>query len=927
MHNSRTLSVGLILMSFFFVIGLNAFAQDTSQLNEKNVLKNADDFVKQHKFTAAKEYLLRVEHRSKTWSTLGQANYHLIKGVIHFELYQFSEALLAFEQAKGIIEASPEAASLRGLVLLNIGKTHKEGFYNPDLAREFYKLALTFFQENKDEANAAATHFQFARSYSFAEIDKREYHNLQALAYYEQHSKRYKKELAECYNLEGIRLSYAEGIGESAFAMYNKAITTASNTLSTAFTLGKYYDNLGFTYSAVDPRKGLTYLKKGLQINLSIPDNDYWIASSYNNMAAVYTTHLNNKDSAIFFLKKVLPLMRHLYADDHPEVSNAYQHLAYAYKAINSDSALMYFRKALLISSSNDSVGVTLEKSMKRALINNTAVYAYGVVYQSEMLWSQYKRTKDLKYIQTALHNFNILHQIIIEKLMTVDWENSRANNLKELRVYYNRYLELLHEAYALEKKELYAAKALDVMEAIRYVSVLENKREATAFKVNQADGSSSNKLLSARANYAYNKTLMDELRKLGKRAEGTSTQNNYLAASQQYFALLDSRDTLLSKNVYVPVSSQLNQLPADELMIEYYESDDCYYALAISPAGIQFDKIENAGNIKKLIYQYEQHFTRAPQPQVYSDSLQKFVKLSHQLYLHLLKPFEPSLAKAAKLTVIPDGSLYRFPFETLLRSIQKPSSFKELDYLMKSMVIKRALSINQLLDQEMTTEAQLKIAAFASALLPAAEEEVKSIAQFFNTTTAINTQCTVSTFNQVLPLHNLLHLAVHGESNLDSPMRSHLVFNQQTGDTLYAYQLYSYDLSDKVFVLSACKSGVGLLKEGEGVFSISRAFFYAGAEAVILTLWNVADQQTSVLMREFYKNLTDSESPEKALQVAKLNYLSTTDAYTAHPIYWAGIIVEGSALKHPKRNWIYYGLSCLLMLVVFGIMKYRKRY
>lgn len=889
---SRTNQIGLCLICFFIVTALNVCAQKSNELNEKDILKNARHLVQEHKFVEAGRYLLRFEQSAADWSYESQAEYHLLKGVIHFELYQFSEALIYLAQAKRIAEVHTLSASLHGKILLYIGKNHKEGFTNSSLAREFYNLALAHFTRVKDNASIAATHFQFARSYSFTEVDKREYHNMQALAFYEQHRTQYAQELAECYNLEAIRLSYVKGVGRETFSMYEKAIQIIERNPSNTFVLGKYYDNLGYHYSQVDPVKGLKYLQKGLSINKAIPDNDYWVASSYNNIAAFYTV-LNNHDSARFYLQKVVPLMIRLYDPDHPEVSNAYSHIANSYASIDKDAALMYYRKALLITSETDSINAVLSKKIKLAFNYSSTVYAFLAKDQSEILWKKYQETKNVKFLFTALHNLNVMHESILEKLLNMDWENSRVNYLKDLKDFHHQYIRLLHEAYLIRPSEAYAIKALNVMEDIRYVSVMERKREALLYKTRSSDRIGNNKLLSARGNYIYYKTLMNEALRLGKHDNAYAIRNEFLEASRQYFSLLDNRDTLTHKKDFPKASSFLRNLRDSEALIEYYEASDSYYTLMLTRGGLFFSKIDDAGKLNQLVTRYEKHFSNPPPPHAFGDSLLSFIQNSHALYRALIGPFETVLSKIQYLTIIPDGSLYRLPFETLVRT-NKIASFKELDYLMHSLVMTRALSFTQVSSIVDTPRQNKKIAAFASALLPSAETEIKSIEKYFEVTTASDTKCSVNSFNQLLPEHNLIHLAVHGESDLTNPLKSRLIFNNQAGDTLYAYQLYSYDLSGKSFVLSACNSSVGIVQRGEGVFSISRAFFYAGADEIIVTLWNVADRETSILMNLYYQKLAENKSSGKALQLAKSDYLKNADGFTSHPIYWAGLVMEG---------------------------------
>ena len=61
--------------------------------------------------------------------------------------------------------------------------------------------------------------------------------------------------------------------------------------------------------------------------------------------------------------------------------------------------------------------------------------------------------------------------------------------------------------------------------------------------------------------------------------------------------------------------------------------------------------------------------------------------------------------------------------------------------------------------------------------------------------------------------------------------------------------------------VLSACETGTGELKRGEGIMSMARAFAYSGSKSIITSLWSVDDPATSQVMQNFYKNLASKVS------------------------------------------------------------------
>jgi CHAT domain-containing protein len=93
-----------------------------------------------------------------------------------------------------------------------------------------------------------------------------------------------------------------------------------------------------------------------------------------------------------------------------------------------------------------------------------------------------------------------------------------------------------------------------------------------------------------------------------------------------------------------------------------------------------------------------------------------------------------------------------------------------------------------------------------------------------------------------------------------------------------------------ELVVLSACETGLGDIREGEGVFGLRRAFVLAGAKTLVMSLWKVADEQTRELMETFYNRLLAGDGRARALRQAKL---SLKEKYP-HPFYWGSFICQG---------------------------------
>ena len=96
--------------------------------------------------------------------------------------------------------------------------------------------------------------------------------------------------------------------------------------------------------------------------------------------------------------------------------------------------------------------------------------------------------------------------------------------------------------------------------------------------------------------------------------------------------------------------------------------------------------------------------------------------------------------------------------------------------------------------------------------------------------------------------------------------------------------------------VLSACQTGLGDISQGEGVFGLQRGFKKAGAKSILMSLWNVDDLTTQLLMVEFYRNYLAGKSKQESLRnaqqyVREYKYENGNKLFD-NPRYWAGFIL-----------------------------------
>ena len=144
--------------------------------------------------------------------------------------------------------------------------------------------------------------------------------------------------------------------------------------------------------------------------------------------------------------------------------------------------------------------------------------------------------------------------------------------------------------------------------------------------------------------------------------------------------------------------------------------------------------------------------------------------------------------------------------------------------------------------------------------------------------------------------------------------------------------------LDGRIVVLYSCRSASGTVLRGEGVMGIARAFFQAGAQTVIASLWPLRDDDGAALFDRFYHHLAAGQSVSAALRAAQLDRIR--DGAPAYA--WAGLVVlgEGGLVPIPEgqpaavrlwrrvawETWATAGALTVLLALGLGALLRRQR-
>jgi len=401
-----------------------------------------------------------------------------------------------------------------------------------------------------------------------------------------------------------------------------------------------------------------------------------------------------------------------------------------------------------------------------------------------------------------------------------------------------------------------------------------------------------------------------------------------------------------LKYNLQYPSVADIQQNILDEntALLEYFVGEEHIYLFTLQKDDLSIQKIPKSEEFEQQIQDFRSSLST---PDVSSNSFAQFGNRAFYLYDHYLKDALQNLpSNINKLLFIPDGAFNYIPFQAFIeypidaKKIEE-SRFDTLSYLTKKYAISYAYSSTLLLHmQTPKSKKKLKFGGFAPIFsggkvvalrntllneLPHSQIEVNQINQYLKGEIYLRQDASLQNFRQHAHEFDILHLSTHAALDDQNPNQSRIHLYD---DYITVNEIYNLPINADLTVLSACETGVGEFKRGEGLLSLARAFMYAGCPSLVTSLWQVSDEKTADLMIEFYKALADGRSKDEALQAAQLNYLNNlSSAQAAHPFYWSAFVQTGKTdpliQNGFSMQWVL--LSSMALFILSRIVIWKK--
>ena len=408
-----------------------------------------------------------------------------------------------------------------------------------------------------------------------------------------------------------------------------------------------------------------------------------------------------------------------------------------------------------------------------------------------------------------------------------------------------------------------------------------------------QSDLVRSIRNLREELNWYYNLIEREQLRpeersqeRIQKLEEQARARESDLLHAVQEATAVEMSDAGLQAPGLVSLNEIRAALSADTALVEYFCLQDRVLACILKRDKLRIVPVTLQSRVQKLLQLLQFQLSKFRLDPQYVSTFEEPLLQSTQshlkaLYQELIAPVR-DLLDAKHAVFVPHGLLHYVPFHAL---------HDGESYLVDQFSISYApsASIYALCHQKSaSTSDESLILGIPDAQAPSIADEVETLQTSLpNAKLFMGPAATEDVLRIHGPQSRILHIATHGYFRQDNPMFSSIRLG---GSYLSLYDLYHLKLPAELVTLSGCATGLNVVRPGDEVVGLVRGLLHAGAQSLILSLWDVHDLSTKEFMISFYTRLQQGLSKSLALQSAMIEL---KERYP-HPYYWAPFTLIG---------------------------------
>lgn len=921
------ISYRLLLTHLFFLLTMGWSLAQCPDVAEINLATSGDDA------TTLSELLQEATDCTLPDSIMGAA-YHRL-GILYYLQGELPQAVSATLEAISFREKRlPVGSFLLGKSNHNLGVFYKsQGNYTAAIPR-FRKAAEIYDELKHDRAVGSrrelANAYSELRDYGLARLHIK-------LALERAVAFGYADVLAQTYLDFGRVLIYQEEY-PAARDTLRKAMYLLQNLPTNlredyAYDEAACYLNLGYVHDELHEfEQSVSYYQEAYRIAERLDDTELLVKAGNNiGVARKKQRRYSQAETAFRNALKLLEAYpkNHLRAYGLDNLGNL------AILQNDPRAAVGFYREAIGVLapefSAKETGGLPTDEEAAVSLHKSELVVC--LVDQAAALRSLAKIENQEELLAAALSHYQLADRVL--DAMRLEHQSSSARYFWREEAH-RLYEEALGLCYEVQDTDL----AFYFMEKSKSVLLLDAFIANEATKMLPPDLAHRERELQSSIQQA-NAQLEVELRGQNTERESLELANKTLAEAQadyqEYLTELSSAHPAYFQfrytNQVITASAARKAFTTPTAhLLHYFSGRKHFYLLRLGPDESQLIRVVRTSELNTLLTDFRGVFRNS---NAVIDAPQSFASQSHLIFKTLLAPaWTESGELPEEIIIIPDGIIGTIPFTSLLTEAATGNDLGQYPYLIKKQLVRYAYSATILAYQtnEVSHETSTELLFMAPFIEQGGKQSLAaggdmadwlqgSVQGKFLTGEAAN----VSGLIQEKGPLGILHFSTHasGGDSLKAP-------SVWLADSLlYLSDLYQNLPTARLVILSACETGTGRFQPGEGILNLANGFAYAGAKAMISTLWQVNDRATAQVLQSFYQSLV--EQPAAAsLRQAQLRWLDDPSVRSSlkSPFYWSGFTYWGAeqqALITPAGQFPWY-LLLVVGAIIAGVVIFRKQ-